>query len=495
VESVDKRDFKMDDMSTITQAIPVTKLCEGTWNLWKFQTKVALKAKDVYSLTTGETKVPDELDWTDADAVLKFERESTSWVQRDNKAQAIIVRRLDDNSMNHLITCDTSKQMWDKLLTVYERRSDLSLHLVQQQFFNYKYKAENTMSEFISGLETIVNHLKNLGEELSENMQMTKILMSLPDKYKYFIAAWDSVNKGDKRLSELTSRLLIEEERMKGTEVTGSTEEALVVNNQKHHRYGKERSYPNKRCEENKTDKFDNHEEHKGETRRCYYCKKEGHIARYCRFRQRKESNASGSSSREHKNAFIGERTDDITALTEKDDEWFLDSGATSHMTGNRALLNEYREFTEKKSVKIGDGSFLKSSGIGKVVVHAYDGTNWIPSDINEVLFVPELKPNLFSLSAVLDKGHTAVSDKNETRLMRDNKTVAIAERSGNMFKMMFGKETEKCLIGKETRSITWWHKTLGHQNVEYVKCFFKRKQDRIRGKARTRTMHIVHYG
>ncbi|KAG5887298.1 hypothetical protein JTB14_007025 [Gonioctena quinquepunctata] len=57
-----------------------------------------------------------------------------------------------------------------------------------------------------------------LGEELSEKIVMTKILMSLPERYKHFRSAWEYVPIEKQTLDELTSRLLIEEERVKSYE-------------------------------------------------------------------------------------------------------------------------------------------------------------------------------------------------------------------------------------------------------------------------------------
>ncbi|KAL4113027.1 hypothetical protein QTP88_016731 [Uroleucon formosanum] len=44
-------------------------------------------------------------------------------------------------------------------------------------------------------------------------MLMTKILMTLPENYKHFYGAWDSIPNVDKTLSNLSSRLMVEETR------------------------------------------------------------------------------------------------------------------------------------------------------------------------------------------------------------------------------------------------------------------------------------------
>ncbi|KAJ8931529.1 hypothetical protein NQ314_015544 [Rhamnusium bicolor] len=57
----------------------------------------------------------------------------------------------------------------------------------------------------------LVTRLAN--KVVPEKMILTKILTSLPDSYKHFVSAWDSVPTEKQTITELTARLLIEEQR------------------------------------------------------------------------------------------------------------------------------------------------------------------------------------------------------------------------------------------------------------------------------------------
>jgi hypothetical protein len=59
--------------------------------------------------------------------------------------------------------------------------------------------------------------LKQLDEEISDSLVISKILNSLPSKYSHFYAAWDSTYRKEQTLNNLTRRLLLEERRMKAT--------------------------------------------------------------------------------------------------------------------------------------------------------------------------------------------------------------------------------------------------------------------------------------
>jgi len=69
------------------------------------------------------------------------------------------------------------------------------------------------MVTHISKLESLSRNLKQLGEPISDLMLMTKILMTLPENYKHFYSAWDSIPNVDKTLSNLSSRFMVEETR------------------------------------------------------------------------------------------------------------------------------------------------------------------------------------------------------------------------------------------------------------------------------------------
>lgn len=120
--------------------------------------------------------------------------------------------------MTHILSCQTSHNMWNKLKTVYDRESAVSVHLLQQKFFSTEIN-QDSMSTFLSKIEEIRVNLKQGGAEISDKMTITKILMALPEKYKHFRSAWESAPSDKQTLEELTTRLLLEEERMSNDEV------------------------------------------------------------------------------------------------------------------------------------------------------------------------------------------------------------------------------------------------------------------------------------
>lgn len=92
--------------------------------------------------------------------------------------------------------------MWNKLLSVNEQKSDRSITLIQQQFYQYTIDPKENIAGHITKLENLSRQLNQLGEPISDFMLITKMLMTLPDSYRHFYRLWDSMNS-DKIIEHL----------------------------------------------------------------------------------------------------------------------------------------------------------------------------------------------------------------------------------------------------------------------------------------------------
>nr|XP_017227646.1 PREDICTED: uncharacterized protein LOC108203320 [Daucus carota subsp. sativus] len=147
--------------------------------------------------------------------------------------------------------------------------------------------------------------------------------------------------------------------------------------------------------------------------------------------------------------------------LVTKRDMWYLDSGCSRHMTGNKSLLNSIRKVTAG-SVTFGDSSKGSIVGIGDIGNGHFKIAN--------VQLVTGLKYNLLSISQLCDNGYKVIFyPTHRSILNKDGKLMLACPRSKNVYTCDINKPFNVCLI--TTQDDPWlWHRRLGHANMKLIK-------------------------
>ncbi|GJX18261.1 retrovirus-related pol polyprotein from transposon TNT 1-94 [Tanacetum coccineum] len=140
---------------------------------------------------------------------------------------------------------------------------------------------------------------------------------------------------------------------------------------------------------------------------------------------------------------------------------WYLDSGCSKHMTGNRSKL---MNFVEKfiGTVRFGNDHFGAIMGYGDYVIG--------DSVISRVYYVEGLGHNLFSVGQFCDSD-LEVAFRKHTCFVRDINGADILKgsRSTNLYTISIDemmKSSPICLLSKASKSKSWlWHRRLNHLN------------------------------
>ncbi|KAL0339170.1 UNVERIFIED_CONTAM: Retrovirus-related Pol polyprotein from transposon TNT 1-94 [Sesamum angustifolium] len=108
---------------------------------------------------------------------------------------------------------------------------------------------------------------------------------------------------------------------------------------------------------------------------------------------------------------------------------WYIDSAASNHMTYNKGAFQTLDE-SFKTNVKLGDNHIVKVEGKGSVAINTKKGTRII----NDVMYIPNLRTNLFSVGQMMEKGYT-LHFGGDSCTIYDNKdkTLKIAEEARSL--------------------------------------------------------------
>ncbi|KHN42907.1 hypothetical protein glysoja_046982, partial [Glycine soja] len=95
------------------------------------------------------------------------------------------------------------------------------------------------------------------------------------------------------------------------------------------------------------------------------------------------------------------------------EDQWYLDTGCSTHMTGHKDWFVSLDESVNHK-VRFADDSTIRVEDHDKVVIKRRDGT---VSYIEDVLYVPNMRCNLLSLGQLLEKKYRMVMEDKEMKI------------------------------------------------------------------------------
>ncbi|GKB80072.1 zinc finger, CCHC-type containing protein [Tanacetum coccineum] len=365
-----------------------------------------------------------------------------------------------------------------------------------------KGEEDETIETFTGKLTTLVNKAANLGHTIEDQTLVRKLLNAVPDRYLQIVASIEQYSDlKEMTLEEAVGRLKTYEERIKfkkGKQVDNHDKLMFTRHDNKGKYFrGRGRGKPRfsqGRNHENFKEERKEENSHKGYNRnnfkksnydtsklRCYECKKLGHIAPKCPLRT--NTNEQSNLVEEDLEPTLLMATLEVDeqeiSLHENDVEtnmdtlWYLDNGASNHMTGVREHFKDLDEDVSGK-VRFGDGSYIEIKGKGSIVIECDDKKQRI---ISQVYYIPDLKSNLFSLGQFTEIGCKVVMEDDELRLYDMNHKIfmKVTRQRNRLYKTNLKMGTPVCLLANLKEDTWLWHARLGHLNFESLKTMAQR--------------------
>ncbi|CAD6268843.1 unnamed protein product [Miscanthus lutarioriparius] len=176
-----------------------------------------------------------------------------------------------------------------------------------------------------------------------------------------------------------------------------------------------------------------------------------------------RQRSAGGDSSGKGKRGDGGSRGDPTG------DVWYLDNGASNHMSIDRQKFRDLNLAINGK-VRFGDDSTVDIFGRGTIVFQGKGGDQWVLSD---VYYIPKLRSNLVSLGQLTESGHRILLDDDLLEVVdkHSDRLIMKVPRAGNrLYKIELSIAVPKCLMASIDSQAWLWHGRLGHVNFRSLK-------------------------
>lgn len=148
---------------------------------------------------------------------------------------------------------------------------------------------------------------------------------------------------------------------------------------------------------------------------KCFHCHKMGHFAANFPLNESKEKSLGGATGE----ALGFQFKLDFSLIAcmvslVMGGVWYLNSGTSFHMTGDKELFNELEEKDLKMHIEMGDDGKYSVTSVGTIT---FQRENAAPITLKNVIYVPRLTKNLVPISMHEDRGYDVIFSKGKVFL------------------------------------------------------------------------------
>jgi hypothetical protein len=147
---------------------------------------------------------------------------------------------------------------------------------------------------------------------------------------------------------------------------------------------------------------------------------------------------------------------------------WYLDSGATHHMTGRRELFTDL-DTTARGTVRFGDELKVEIHGVGSIIFEAKNGEHRV---LHGVYYIPALRNSIMSLGQLDEGGSKVVIDHGVLRIWDQHKRLLVKVRrcANKLYILHIKTASPLCLAARKDDEAWCWHERYGHLHFDALR-------------------------
>ena len=443
-----------------TSSFKVEKLNSDNYHSWKFNIKMFLIGKDLWDIVDGSEVLEND---ADAETRNKFKK-------RDNMALATICLSISTGLQIYVRSAVSAKQAWDVLQNHFEEKTLSKKIFYRRKLYSARMSSSGDMATHINYVKTLAEHLQAVDDPVAEKDLTMILISSLTDDYNNLITALETMAEEKLTWDYVRDRAITEHDRIKGSSSKGHKNEALLVKDSR-----------GQKTEQKYKQKY-----------KCHYCQEPGHFQRDCRKKkaaeqkkndkkpvEKSDKKVSNHASYAQIDASGTEVLSPEFALKLGVDagvcEWWIDSGASQHMTMKKDELLNYKSFDVPLRINLADDSFLLSYGTGNVSLKLYSNNESFNIVLHDVLYVPKIQAKLLSLPDILKKGAEVRFKGSSCFLIINGREYVLGHRHGKLFKLNCDP-VETCCFSTAIESPSVWHMRFGHLGYDNLRILYDKR-------------------
>jgi hypothetical protein len=266
------------------------------------------------------------------------------------------------NYLHYIADCDEANEAWEILKENFNKVSEIRRIQLKCQLYNFQIDEALSIQENINNLQLIIYNLKECGDKTNDFENAILLLSKLPQKYNT-LTQFLETQGSTLTLKSVISQLLLFEGKQ--TEANKQVQDAR--------------------------------------RQQCKYCKRYNHSDQQCWFKNRKQKPMQKTfiaQENRHEILMFAVAESKITSNyafshSKNTTTWYIDSGASLHLTNNRQPLQEYQEITPI-DIMIGNGKMIQAIGVGSILLHTAHGNKIC---LKSAYYAPSITKNLLSVN------------------------------------------------------------------------------------------------
>lgn len=347
---------------------------------------------------------------------------------------------IDPSLYSYIKPSRSAREVWQGICNAFEDKGTIRKVSILNQLVSTKLASFNSMEKYVNEVLLLWRKTKVAGFQIQEDVVASLLLGGLGDEYTSMVLG---IENGSQELTVDYIKTVL----LQGIpdSFTHKNEKALPIMARSGQGKPKKRKQPR--------------------VKRCWKCGDPSHFAISCT----KEIKCFGCQESGHTSRECKKLAKSLMVLltTERPEEmkqnWYVDSGSTSHMTNDEGYLERMKRIPHKE-VTIANLESMKITGTGNNNLRVKDGKELHLMNAN---YIPELMTNLISVSQLTKDGYNVSFVRDRCIICDDRGEVATADLIDGMYRVNINKRVEKALLISDSKI---WHRRFGHVGYQALK-------------------------